>query len=239
MERNGSKLAGKTMAQDSVTILQHAKNEGGGLFEEIAREKGFEVRYLSLCEAGELPPVTSTHLLVLGGPMSVNDEKEFSWLKQEKQLIREWVAGGRPVLGICLGAQLIASAHGAAVRPCEPEIGWSFITGIKRDFLPAIPPTFPVFQMHGETFDLPGGAELVFCGEKVKNQGLCIGSALGLQFHVEITANMVRDWVGDRNPEEQAHHIDMTAKYLPASNRVCRLIAERFLSAPETRFSWR
>lgn len=238
MQRNGPKLAGKTMAQDAVTIFQHAKNEGGGLFEEIAREKGFEVRYHSLYEAGELPPVTSTHLLVMGGPMSVNDEKEFPWLKQEKQLIREWVAGGRPVLGICLGAQLIASALGAAVRPCEPEIGWSFITGIKRDFLPALPLTFPVFQMHGETFDLPGGAELVFCGEKVKNQGLCVGSALGLQFHVEITADMVRDWVGDRPADEQERHLDRTGIYLSRSHEVCRIIAEKFLSAPDTGFSW-
>lgn len=226
------------MKRQGVTILQHAENENGGLFEKIFREKGVEVKYLHLYEGKRLPPITSTHLLIMGGPMSVNDEREHPWLKKEKQLIRKWIAGGHPVLGVCLGAQLIASALGAAVYPCEPEVGWTHVTWTRVNIVPGLPLKFPVFQMHGETFDLPDGAELVFSGGIVKNQGLCVGSALGLQFHVEITGEMVRDWVSDRSPEEQSRHIGMTATYIPASNEICRIITERFLSAPETGFSW-
>ncbi len=75
--------------------------------------------------------------------MSVNDEKELPWLKREKQVIREWVAKGRPVLGICLGAQLIASSFGGAVYPCKEELGWSPVTAVMEGMVPGMPQTFP------------------------------------------------------------------------------------------------
>jgi len=223
----------------SLAVFQHAENEGAGLFETLARERGIAVRNFHLHENEDPSPIASTHLLVMGGPMSVNDEDLYPWLKKEKQLIREWVAEGRPVLGICLGAQLIASALGASVHPGVPETGWYHVTTVSENIIPGIPRQFPVFQMHGETFDLPRGADLVFRGEEVRNQGLCVGSALGLQFHVEITPAMIRDWVSDCPPPERDRHLEETPHFLPGSAEVCRRIAEKFFSARATGFSWR
>ncbi len=84
-----------------VTILQHGSNESGGLFEEYIGEYGLDFHRLPLYETNEVSPISSTHLIIMGGPMSANDEIEFPWLKTEKQIVREWVMKGRPVLGIC------------------------------------------------------------------------------------------------------------------------------------------
>lgn len=220
------------MQRREVAILQHVKNEPSGLFEEYIREKGMDLLYVPMYETHEVPPITSTHLLILGGPMSVNDENEFPWLKTEKRIIRERVAKGQPVLGICLGAQMIASAFGAAVYPCGEELGWSPVSMVQKDLVPGLPGQFQVFQMHGETFDIPPGAELVCRGEGVPNQALCRGSALGFQFHCELTIEMIRDWISDRPAREQSHILARSSLLLPESEMVCRMVAERFLSAP-------
>lgn len=226
------------MQRREVCILQHAENEHGGLFEEYIRERGVEIRYVPIYETSEIPSVTTTHLLLMGGPMSVNDEEELPWLITEKQIIREWVAKGRPVLGICLGAQLIASSFGASVYPCEAELGWSPVTAAKREIFSGLPEQFNVFQMHGETFGIPHGATQVYRGERVANQALCIGSALGLQFHIELTLEMIRDWISDRPSHEQSAILAQSSQYLPESQRICRSVADRFLSAPPDNFTW-
>jgi len=226
------------MQRREVSILQHAKNEHGGLFEEYIRERGMELRHVPIYETNEIPPVTTTHLLLMGGPMSVNDEEDLPWLNTEKQIIREWVAKGRPVLGICLGAQLIAASFGASVYPCEAELGWSPVTAAKREIFPGLPEQFRVFQMHGETFDIPHAATRVYRGERVANQALCIGSALGLQFHIELTLEMIRDWISDRPSKEQSSVLTQSRQYLPESQGICRIIADRFLSAPCGNFAW-
>ena len=164
-----------TVQRREVTVLQHESNESGGLFEEFARERGMGLLHVPVFETNEIPPISSTHLLVMGGPMSVNDEEELPWLNTEKQIIRERVMKGQPVLGICLGAQLIASSFGAAVYPCEPELGWSSVTAVNTTMFPELPGQFRVFQMHGETFDIPEGAALVYRGESVPSQAICIG----------------------------------------------------------------
>jgi GMP synthase (glutamine-hydrolysing) len=226
------------MHQREVAVLQHERSEPGGLFEEFAGAMGTGIVRVPIYETNEIPLIDSTHLLLMGGPMSVNDEKELPWLKREKQVIREWVTKGRPVLGICLGAQLIASSFGGAVYPCKQELGWSPVTSVMEGMVPGMPQTFQVFQMHGETFEIPCGGAMVYRGQKVRHQGLCIGSALGLQFHLEITLDMIQDWISDRPAQEQSALLTESRQYLPESRATCRTLAGRFLSAPSSTFSW-
>jgi GMP synthase (glutamine-hydrolysing) len=220
-----------------VALLQHVQNEPGGIIEEIIGSKGVPLRRVELYETNELPPLDSSHLLVLGGPMSVNDEDEYPYLRQEKALIRDRVKQGLPVFGICLGAQLIASAGGAAVTPCEPELGWSEVQTGDTAF-PGLPPRFRVFQMHGETFGLPDGAALIFRGERVSHQALVWGSALGVQFHLELTEDMAKEWTSGCRAGEHAVIMEETRRYLPESHRHCRIIASKFLSHQGAPFSW-
>jgi GMP synthase-like glutamine amidotransferase len=129
-------------------------------------------------------------LIALGGPMSVNDEDEFPWLREEKRFISESIRSEKPVLGICLGAQLMASSLGARVyRGARKEIGWfPAYASEQASGLFAFPPTAEVFHWHGETFDLPDGAMHLASSEACRNQAFRIGArAIGLQFHLETT----------------------------------------------------
>jgi GMP synthase-like glutamine amidotransferase len=130
-------------------------------------------------------------LVVMGGPMSANDDNEFPWLTVEKKFIRTVVESGKSVLGICLGAQLIASAMGARVykNPVK-EIGWFPVQGIPSPDSSSLsfPSSMVAFHWHGETFDLPSGATLLAKSEGCENQAFQIGASIvGLQFHLETT----------------------------------------------------
>lgn len=172
--------------------LQHVPFEGLGSIEPWLAAAGYTITSTQFFESVELPELGEIDLLVvMGGPMSVNDEDEFPWLVQEKKFIREAINGGKPVLGICLGAQLIANAMGARVyRNSVKEIGWFPVQGVETNS-PAsfsFPPSTVVFHWHGETFDLPEGATLLARSEGCENQAFQIGtSAIGLQFHLETT----------------------------------------------------
>jgi GMP synthase-like glutamine amidotransferase len=221
-----------------VALLQHVPNEPGGIIEDIVGAKGIPLRRIELYETNELPPLGASHLVILGGPMSVNDEVEYPYLRQEKALIRDRITHGRPVLGICLGAQLIASAGGAPVIPCEPELGWSHVIQMGEKPFPGLSHRFRVFQMHGETFDLPDGASLLCRGDRVHHQALVWGSALGLQFHLELTADMADDWTRECSTYNRARIKGETRRYLPGSHRLCRIIISKFLSPAGDHFSW-
>ncbi len=212
-----------------VAVFQHAGNEPPGLFETIFAERGVAVEYVRLDETGELPPVDASHLLFLGGPMSVNDEEEYPYLRDEKALIRSSVREERPVLGICLGAQLIAAAFGAAVYPTVPEVGWHAIASTGEGAFARFPGSFRAFQLHGETFDIPSGGTLLCTGDAVQNQAFFVGSAVALQFHLEPTAEIIEGWICDLPGSEQAAIRRDTVEYLPESGRLCRLIADGFL----------
>ena len=209
-----------------VAAFQHVPGEPLGLFESILDEKKIPFEYIRLYETNEVPRTDATHLVFLGGPMSVNDEQEFPWLVQEKELIRRSVKGGKNVLGICLGAQLIASAHGAKVYKYVRETGWHTLNGEPGSFFPQ---QFPVFQLHGETFEIPYRGRLLATGPKVRNQAFSLGSALGLQFHLELTDTIIRDWSRDLRKYAREKIGRETPRFLPASNRLCRKVAEHFI----------
>jgi GMP synthase (glutamine-hydrolysing) len=214
-----------------IAIFQHEPTEPSGYLEQIFLEKSVPFEYVRLYECGEIPRTDATHLVFMGGPMSVNDEREYPYLKQEKDLIRRSERNRQKVLGICLGAQLIASAFGAPVYRYVTENGWHELAtvpqgpGIFRDF----PEKFHVFQLHGETFAIPYGGQLLCTGTRVKNQGFVTGNCLGLQFHLEMTGEMIRLWSRALKKHERETIARKTPRYLAGSNWLCRLVAEDFI----------
>lgn len=179
-----------------VQVLQHVPFEGIGSIQSWMDARGIAVSTARLFEGAALPrPDDLDWLIVMGGPMSVNDEAVYPWLKAEKLLISQAIEAGKTVLGICLGAQLIASALGARVFPdaCK-EIGWFPVRRVKGAEASEIAPVFAdgldVFHWHGETFDLPRGAAGFLESDSCANQAFSMGSrVLGLQFHLETTPN--------------------------------------------------
>jgi len=180
--------------------LQHVSFEGLGSIAPWLESAGYALSSTRFFESPDLPEIEQIDLLVImGGPMSVNDENMFPWLVQEKRFIRETIETGTPVLGICLGAQLIASAMGAKVfRNPQKEIGWFPVTRVPSSDTSAFlfPESAMVFHWHGETFDLPSGAVHLARSQGCENQAFQIGeSVIGLQFHLETTPESVRELI--------------------------------------------
>ncbi len=174
-----------------VQVLQHVPFEGPGSIAAWLAARRADVGCTRLFAGDRLPRAGDIDALIaMGGPMSVNDEDALDWLRPEKQLVRDAVARGIPVLGICLGAQLIASALGARVYPgTEREIGWFPVGGVP-DAAPGFrfPREFLAFHWHGETFDLPAGAVRLAGSAACQNQAFQVGrNAVALQFHLETT----------------------------------------------------
>jgi GMP synthase (glutamine-hydrolysing) len=215
-----------------IRAFQHSPSEPLGFFEQIFSEKEIPFECVQVWNGGLVKLGNATHLVFLGGPMSVNDEEELPWLKDEKELIRHAVQQGVPVLGLCLGAQLIASAHGAGVYKFINETGWYpvYPTTDATGVFASSPDSYHVFQMHSETFHLPTEGKLQCRGERVQNQGFRLGSAVGLQFHLEMTTDLIRDWTsGERKFLKEKIRRD-TDRYLKKSNNLCRDVTNEFLS---------
>ncbi len=179
----------------NVHILQHVAFEGPGCILDWLHERNATVQYVHLYASDPLPsPEQVDLLIVMGGPMSVNEEDVHPWLVGEKRFIQTVIALGRPVLGICLGAQLIANALGAPVYVGQQkEIGWFplFAEPSDADVFP-FPTTVMALHWHGETFDLPKGAIRIARSAVCENQAFQFGKkTIGLQFHLEATPETV------------------------------------------------
>lgn len=208
-----------TGSPKTAEILLHDPTEPAGLVEELFAARGILSRVHRLDLMGALPPgLDPGPIVLMGGPMSANDQDIFPWLAEEEALVRDAIRSGRPVLGICLGAQVMARALGARVYPSVPEIGWRTLAGVPNN--PLFPPGFSAFEMHGETFDLPPGAHLVATGVDVPHQAFVAGSALGLQFHLEATPAMIETWTADLTEEERAGCRSATEEHLPGARRL-------------------
>jgi GMP synthase-like glutamine amidotransferase len=177
-------------------VLQHVPFEGLGSIGPWLQDRGAELRYTRFFADDPLPDLDTVDLLVaMGGPMSVNDEARLPWLKPEKQVVRDAIARDKPVLGVCLGAQLIASAVGSRVyRNASKEIGWYPVRCVgHREAVFPFPSECTVFHWHGETFDLPAGAVPLATSEACEIQAFQLKrNVIGLQFHPEMTAAGVR-----------------------------------------------
>ncbi len=198
----------------SVLILKNIKTEGPGTIGDFLKSEGISYRVVEL--ASESIPDTKDFntLVMMGGPMSVNESDRYPYIKKEEELVGEFIKDGKKVLGICLGAQIMAKALGARVyKGSNPEIGWydiEFTEAGLRDCLMkklAIHPKagdfwkrFKVFHWHGETFDIPPGALKLAKSDLYPNQAFRYGNnAYAFQFHIEVTRDIVYDWLKNEN----------------------------------------
>jgi len=191
-----------------LLVLQQIAGEGPGLLEETATRRGDTLRVAKPFEGEPIPPLAGFDaLVVLGGPMNVYEEEAYPYLRDEDRLLRQAIKSGVPVLGICLGAQLLAKALGASVRPNErKEIGYLDVAlteeGRSDPLFARLSSSLPVFQWHGDTFDVPLGSALLATSELCTNQAFRHGrAAYGLQFHLEVTPQMVGKWVSQYRDE--------------------------------------
>jgi GMP synthase (glutamine-hydrolysing) len=182
----------------SILVLRHEPFEHLGHFASLLEENDAGYRYHDLGEP--LPKERQSGVIIMGGPMSANDD--LPGLREELALIEKALGEGVPLLGICLGSQMIARALGARVyRNEQLEIGWEhvWLTDAGRGDALFQGMTSPemFFHWHGETLDLPAGAEWLAYSEKCRHQAYRYGQRVyGLQFHPEITAEMIVDWCG-------------------------------------------
>ena len=180
----------------NIHYLQHVHFEGPGYIQTWADEHGHRVTATYLFEWEYVLPEVSEidALIVLGGPMSVFDDAKYEWLADEKRFIKEAIEAGRKVLGICLGAQLLANILGAAVKPApNKEIGWFPVSATEESkelpwFYELFSTQPTVFHWHADKFEIPYGAINLASSDASKNQAFAVGNQLlGLQFHVETT----------------------------------------------------
>lgn len=210
-------------------VLQHIECEDLGTIGKAMSRKGIEHRYVRLFDGEPAPKGLGgyTGLIILGGPMNVYEEDKFPYLKDEDILIKKAMDRGIPILGICLGGQLIAKANNAKVRKgAKKEIGWYELRlsqGGKEDAaFGGFPEKLTVFQWHGDTFDIPEGATHLAGSELFPNQAYRIGDNIyGLQFHLEVTEGMIRQWMAEYQDElasldyiDPEKIINDTAKYI-------------------------
>ncbi|MEK9177360.1 MAG: type 1 glutamine amidotransferase, partial [Patescibacteria group bacterium] len=193
------------IAMKNLLVFQHVGRESPINIATYAADRGIGLRVVRLWKKEPIPDVSGYDaLIVMGGPMGAYDEddgkpEEFTAIKQN--------LGVLPILGICLGAHLIASALGSNVYPHTPsgkrikEIGYDTVElteeGKQSPLFRGLPSPLTVFQWHGDTFDLPSGATLLATSKLCANQAYQIGNAYGIQFHVEITPEFVDEWLRD------------------------------------------
>ena len=183
-----------------VLVLQHIACEPPGVFEDVLRDRGVELHRVELDESEPLPDWRPFDAIVaMGGPMSANDDASLPWLTEEKRTIGEAVSAGKPFWGVCLGVQLLAASLGARVYPGPaPEVGLLPVEltdeGLADPVFGDLERGLVTLQWHGDTFDLPDGAVRLASSPAYANQAFRFERAYGVQFHLEVSAEMAREW---------------------------------------------
>lgn len=187
-----------TQGKLRIHYIQHVPYEGIGKIEQWVSTKTHFLNGTHLYSGEKIGEINDFDwLVIMGGPMSVHDEDKFPWLLEEKQLIRQAITGNKIVIGICLGAQLIADVLGANVHKANhKEIGWFSVNlspnAKNSELLHGFPETFYAFHWHGETFEIPKGALHIASSEVIKNQAFVYNDRVtGLQFHLETTEELI------------------------------------------------
>lgn len=225
-----------------VLAVCHPAGGTSGVFHDAAAAAGFVIDEWLPAENPHPPRSLGDYaaLVVLGGDQNVAEQDRFPYLSAELALLREWLPGGRPVLGVCLGAQLLAEARGGAVvRARERELGW-----LDVELLPAAaddpvlggaPPRFTALQWHSYAVEPPAGA-VALAGSPVCLQAFRLGAAWGVQFHPEVDRAILDAWLGDldRGVPPQARDAELlesgAAEHLETWNGFGRTLFARFLA---------
>jgi GMP synthase (glutamine-hydrolysing) len=228
-----------------VLAIIHQRDAGPGVFAEVIDSHGLDLDSWLRPEEPQPPrdPRRYDAVLTFGGSMHADQEYRHPWLREEKELLQELVHRKVPLLGVCLGAQLLAEAAGApARRASRPEIGWYDLEltpeAADDPLLAPLAPGFEAFQWHSYEFRLPPGAT------PLARSALCLqafrlnDSAWGIQFHAEVTPGIVEDWIGDYRSDEDALRIGLDERQLREQTRVAignwnalgRGLCERFLA---------
>lgn len=190
-----------------IVIIRHIAYEGPGYFSDFLDQNGL-TWHLVQVDAGEPVPDSVDRfagIVLMGGLMSVNDA--LPWIPREIDLVRKAIDADIPVLGHCLGGQMIARALGAEITQNRvQEFGWHKIQCNRETdtdhWLTGLPDEFDAFHWHGETFSLPEGANHLFSNEWCEQQGFAYGKSLALQCHVEMTDELIGEWVSRAAPGE-------------------------------------
>lgn len=230
-----------------ILVLQHVAAEPLGTLDALIRKRGQRVRLVNFERDPAARPRLERYcgLIVLGGPMNVADRAQRAHLQVEIDLIAAAVAANKPVLGICLGAQLLAYALGAPVRKhvCS-EIGWYDVDltphGVTDPVIAQLGPSHPVFEWHGYTFDLPVGAMHLARSATCENQAFRFGkNAYGFQFHLEMDRTLIERWLAlpsylrDLKSAGVAHDADairaQTVRHIDAMKHSAHTVFNNFL----------
>jgi GMP synthase (glutamine-hydrolysing) len=199
----------------SALVLRHLAFEGLGCLADVLAMQGYQVHMVEapLDALAQLDAVAPDLLIVLGGPIGAFDEVAYPFLADELELVRQRLASGKPVLGICLGAQLIARALGAGVAPMgHKEIGFGPVTltqaGTDSVLAPLTAAT-PVLHWHGDQFEVPGQATLLAATDACPHQAFSVGDqVLALQFHIEVSPQAIEAWLVGHAGELHREGID-------------------------------
>lgn len=190
-----------------VLAITHGPSVGPGVFEDAVRAAGHELVEHQLPAAGALDNREADAIVILGGAMHPDEDERHGWLRPELRYLNEQLERGTPMLGVCLGAQLIARAAGARVfRTDQPEVGWLPVevtaAGGSDPVGSSLPPRFDAFQWHHYTHDLPDGA-VELARSEICLQAYRLGNAWGVQFHPEVRAEQVESWLAE-DPDDVA-----------------------------------
>ncbi|HBE44168.1 MAG TPA: GMP synthase [Deltaproteobacteria bacterium] len=194
----------------TIVIIKHVENEGPGFIGEFFKTERWGIKTIELWKHEPLPDSLDNiaAVVMLGGPMNVYEEERYPFLKEEDRFITKLIIDGIPFLGVCLGAQLLAkSCGGKVIKAPKKEMGWYEVTltneGKHDTLFQGSGKRITVFQWHEDTFLLPDGIPILARGKRCKNQAFRIGDyAYGLQFHIEVTYEMVKVWMKDEMEKE-------------------------------------
>ncbi len=224
-----------------VLIVKNIPLEGPGTIEDFLRERGIPYTIAELSK-GETVEDTGlySHLVVMGGPMAVYEMDRYPYLRGEAELIRSFIDEGKAVLGVCLGAQMVAHCLGARVYPGEvKEIGWYEVDitpeGMEDGAFSTLAvegrPVAEVFQWHGDTFDMPEGAVRIASSSSYPNQAFRYGSRVyALQFHIEVTPEILREWFEGEEGVDVGELLARTEKIFPAYRKRAEGFYDKFFS---------